>query len=111
MKKMRRTIPMGNRKGASGCSIMSIDSWDKIRRPIMGLSPMDGVTDAAFRYMVVKCGKPDVIFTEFVSAEGLEAGAIKLLDDLRYDEAERPVVGQIFGSSKNAFFKAFLIIE
>ncbi|GAB4026744.1 MAG: tRNA-dihydrouridine synthase [Candidatus Microgenomates bacterium] len=32
---------------------------------------MDGVTDAPFRYMVAKYGQPDVIFTEFVSVDGL----------------------------------------
>ncbi len=38
---------------------------------MIGMSPMDGVTDAPFRYMVAKYGRPDVIFTEFVSVDGL----------------------------------------
>ncbi|MCE7898055.1 MAG: hypothetical protein DPW11_03615 [bacterium] len=48
--------------------------WDIIysgERPVIGMSPMDGVTDAPFRYMVAKYGRPDVIFTEFVSVDGL----------------------------------------
>lgn len=48
--------------------------WDILyseNKPVIGMSPMDGVTDAPFRYMVAKYGKPDVIFTEFVSVDGL----------------------------------------
>ena len=40
-------------------------------QPVIGMSPMDGVTDSPFRYMVAKYGRPDVIFTEFVSVDGL----------------------------------------
>ncbi len=79
--------------------------WHKLKKPIIGLSPMDGVTDAAFRFMVAKYAKPDVIFTEFVSAEGLSFGADTLLLDFLYSEIERPIVAQIFGSSPEAFFK------
>lgn len=49
-------------------------TWEKLYatgRPVIGLSPMDGVTDAPFRYMVAKYGHPDVIFTEFVSVDAL----------------------------------------
>ena len=48
--------------------------WDALYsrdKPVIGMSPMDGVTDAPFRYMVAKYGRPDVIFTEFVSVDGL----------------------------------------
>lgn len=46
---------------------------DLIRRgkPIVGLSPMDGVTDAAMRYMSAKYGRPDIMFSEFVSVDAL----------------------------------------
>lgn len=40
-------------------------------RPVVGLSPMDGVTDAAMRYMTAKYGGPDIVFTEFVSVDAL----------------------------------------
>ena len=48
--------------------------WDDLYsrdQPVIGMSPMDGVTDGPFRYMVAKYGRPDVIFTEFVSVDGL----------------------------------------
>ena len=41
------------------------------KKMVLGLSPMDGVTDAAMRYMVAKYGQPDVMFTEFVSVDAL----------------------------------------
>jgi len=41
--------------------------WDNLTAPIIGLSPMDGVTDAAFRHMVAKYSRPSVIMTEFTS--------------------------------------------
>ncbi len=63
---------------------------------------MADVTDAAFRRIIAKYGKPDVTWTEFVSADGLvrapEEGKKKLLKDLEYDESERPIVAQLFSS-------------
>lgn len=69
----------------------------------MVLAPMADVTDAAFRRVIAAKGKPDVTWTEFVSADGLalapEEGKQKLLLDLKYTEAERPIVAQFFTSS------------
>ena len=64
---------------------------------------MADVTDAAFRRIISKYGKPDVMFTEFTSADGLalapEEGRKKLLKNLEYSEIERPLVAQFFTSS------------
>lgn len=61
---------------------------------------MADVTDVSFRRVIAKYGKPDVMWTEFVSADGLalapEEGKKKLLKDLEYDESERPIVAQLF---------------
>src|SRR3989338_8573858 len=77
--------------------------WQKLERPIMVLAPMADVTDVAFRRIIAKYGKHNVMWTEFVSADGLalapEAGRKKLLKDLEYSEAERPIVAQFFTSS------------
>ncbi|MDO8183473.1 MAG: tRNA-dihydrouridine synthase [bacterium] len=74
--------------------------WDKLLRPIIGQAPLYDVTDAAFRQMVARYGKPDVMFTEFVSADGLmhPKGREKLLRELYFTEAERPIVAQLFSS-------------
>lgn len=64
---------------------------------------MADVTDASFRRVIAKYGKPDVMWTEFVSADGLirasEEGKKKLMKDLIYDESERPIIAQLFSSS------------
>ncbi|MBU6388904.1 tRNA-dihydrouridine synthase [Patescibacteria group bacterium] len=85
--------------------------WNTLPVPIIGLSPMDGVTDAAFRYLTARHGKPDVIFTEFVSVEGIAAGAVRLLEELRFDPIERPIVAQLFGADPSAFFKAAVVVS
>ncbi len=72
--------------------------WTKLKKPILCLAPMADVTDCAFRQIIAKYGKPDIFWTEFVSADGLcSAGKNKLLIDLKYSENERPIVAQIFG--------------
>ena len=84
--------------------------WEKLHKPVFVLAPMADVTDAAFRRIIAKCGKPDVIWTEFVSADGLalasEMGRKKLLKNLEYSEAERPIVAQFFTSSPENMKKA-----
>jgi tRNA-dihydrouridine synthase len=71
--------------------------WQKLPRPFFALAPMANVTDSVFRKIIAKYGKPDVMWTEFVSADGLiSAGRKKLLVDLVYSEKERSVVAQLF---------------
>ncbi|MCD6249710.1 MAG: tRNA-dihydrouridine synthase [candidate division Zixibacteria bacterium] len=78
--------------------------WDELKRPILALSPMDDITDAACRRLVARCGKPDVMLTEFVSVNGLcSPGRKRLIEDLRFDEIERPVVAQLFGTNPELF--------
>ncbi len=78
--------------------------WATLPRPIMALAPMANVTDEAFRRMFAECGKPDVLWTEFVSVEGLlSRGREKLLADLWFSTEERPIVAQIFGSKPEQF--------
>ncbi len=79
------------------------------------MAPMADVTDEAFRLMFVKYGKPDVTWTEFVSADGLclapEEGRKRLLRAFDYDEAERPIVAQIFGSNPGHIEKAVVMVR
>jgi len=73
--------------------------WTKLKKPIFVLAPMADVTDCAFRTLINKYGKPDVFWTEFVSADGLAhpVAREKLLIDLKFDKNEHPIVAQIFG--------------
>lgn len=87
--------------------------WADLELPIMMQAPMADVTDAAYRRMIARYGKPDVLFTEFVSTDGLcSRGRENLLKHLIYDESERPIVAQIFGNKPDKFAEtARLIVE
>lgn len=76
--------------------------WETIRqqkKPFFAVAPMADVTDPAFRRLIATYGKPDVMWTEFVSANGLMSGGRKVLErDLVFAEIERPIVAQLFTS-------------
>jgi nifR3 family TIM-barrel protein len=82
---------------------MSRNFWEKLDKPILALAPMADVTDAAFRSVIARYGKPHVFYTEFVSADGLvlapEEGKKKLLLDLKFSKDEHPIVAQFFTSN------------
>jgi len=90
--------------------MVNLGFWEKLNKPIFVLAPMADVTDAAFRRVIAKYGKPDVFWTEFVSADGLvlapREGKEKLLRNLEYTEAERPIVAQFFTSTPEHMEKA-----
>ena len=93
---------------------MSTLFWDDLPRPFFALAPLEDVTDAAFRRLIAKYGKPDVMFTEFTSADGLvladEKGQKKLRKKLLYSESERPIVAQIFSSIPENIEKASKLV-
>lgn len=80
--------------------------WETLPRPVIGLAPMDGVTDAGFRSIVARQGKPDVIFTEFTHVHDVCRGPEYLLDTLIYSEIERPIVAQLYGNDPDLFYRA-----
>ncbi len=82
--------------------------WNKLAKPFFVLAPMADVTDPAYRRLISEMGKPDVSWTEFVSADGLfhtrEKKGMKdeenpLMRDLQYSEGERPIVAQFFSGT------------
>ncbi|MDE2213460.1 MAG: tRNA-dihydrouridine synthase [Patescibacteria group bacterium] len=79
--------------------------WYTLPKPFFVLAPLANVTDAAFRQIIAAYSKPkgpQVFYTEFVSADGLmlasREGREKLMRDLVFTEAERPIVAQFFTS-------------
>ncbi len=74
---------------------MKIADTDLGDRPLL-LAPMEDVTDPSFRYMCKRFGA-DMVYTEFISSDGLIRDAAKSLKKLEIDEAERPVGIQIYG--------------
>lgn len=71
------------------------------------LAPMADVTDVPFRIIVAKCGRPDIFYTEFVSAHGLASvGRQRLLLDLAVAPTDHPIVAQFFGTKPEHLFAA-----
>jgi len=89
--------------------------WADLPKPFFVLAPLANVTDMSFRALIAKYGKPDVLWTEFVSADGLmlatPEGKEKLLRDLKYSEAERPIVAQLFTSKPEMMEKAAALAQ
>jgi nifR3 family TIM-barrel protein len=86
--------------------------WKALKKPFFVMAPMDDVTDFPYRQIVKSCGAPDVMFTEFVSADGLcSSGKKRLLYDLKFNKNEKPIVAQIFGSNPKNFYKSAKIIN
>ncbi len=72
---------------------------------------MANVTDSVFRKIITKYGKPDVMWTEFVSADGLmSAGREILLQDLKFIKEERPIVAQLFTGHPEVMKKAARLV-
>ena len=84
--------------------------WHRIEKPIIGLSPMDGVTDASFRRVAARYGRPDLCMTEFTSVEAICCGAEGFVRDLSYGDYERPVLAQIYGRTPEAFYRVAHIV-
>ncbi|MEP7162938.1 MAG: tRNA-dihydrouridine synthase family protein [Candidatus Moraniibacteriota bacterium] len=87
--------------------------WEKLPRPFFVLAPLANVTDAAFRQFIVKYKRPDVLWTEFVAADGLchPKGRLALSRDLRYEENERPIVAQLFTGDPDKMFRAARMVR
>ncbi len=67
---------------------------------------MDGVTDACFRSVIARQGKPDVGFTEFTHVHDICRGPEILMETLLYSEMERPIVAQLYGKDPDLFYRA-----
>ncbi|MBL7768410.1 MAG: tRNA dihydrouridine synthase DusB [Flavipsychrobacter sp.] len=74
------------------------------------LAPMEDVSDPPFR-AVCKLNGADIMYTEFISSEGLIRDAIKSRQKLDIYEAERPVGIQIFGGDEEAMAMSARIVD
>ncbi|MDO8407937.1 MAG: tRNA-dihydrouridine synthase family protein [bacterium] len=112
--------------------------WNRLPKPFFAMAPMADVTDPAWRALVARlgsprsssgeAGKPDVMFTEFVSADGLYHTRERepnvrhrksyipderspLMRDLQFSEAERPIVAQFFSAKPEMVAYAATLAE
>ncbi len=83
--------------------------WKKLKKPILALAPMAGITDSAFREICRQNGA-DVVYSEMASVSALFFKPQKTLDLVRFRKKERPYVVQLFGKDPTHFAKAAKII-
>lgn len=74
------------------------------------LAPMEDVSDPPFRALCKKHGA-DLMYTEFISSEGLIRDAAKSVQKLDIYEYERPIGIQIFGSEIDSMIRTAEIVE
>lgn len=84
--------------------------WEKLKRPIIALSPMADMTDSPFTEICREMGA-DIVFREMVSSEAVCRGNEKTIEMCGFNESERPIVQQIFGGDPARMALAAQIVE
>src|SRR2546425_5297589 len=69
------------------------------------LAPMAGVSESPFRLLCRRFGA-DVVVSEFISAVGVARGLEHLFQDMRFEEAERPIGIQLYGADATVMARA-----
>ncbi|MCC8019531.1 MAG: tRNA dihydrouridine synthase DusB [Rikenellaceae bacterium] len=88
---------------------MKIAGLDLGEKPLL-LAPMEDVTDPSFRYMCKEFGA-DMVYTEFISSDGLIRDAAKSLAKLNLSDSERPVGIQLYGHLIEPMVEAARVAE
>ena len=78
--------------------------------PIIGLSPMDEITDLPFRQLCKEMGA-DLLITEFIASEALNRDAEKSFRKMRFTEEQRPIGIQIFGADEDELLRCLDVVE
>lgn len=89
-------------------------TWKSWSRPFVCLAPMDGWTDSAFRQIVKEIEPRTIVFTEFVSVDGLthrNRGKSLLEKAISHSKTEKPLVVQLFGKNPEKFALAAAMLE
>ncbi len=89
--------------------MVKIDNIELPDFPLL-LAPMEDVSDPPFRALCKEQGA-DVVYTEFISSEGLIRDAVKSTMKLDIYEKERPVGIQIFGANLDSMLQTVDIVE
>ena len=89
--------------------MVKIDTIELGDFPLL-LAPMEDVSDPPFRALCKEQGA-DVVYTEFISSEGLIRDAAKSVMKLDIYEKERPVGIQIFGANLDSMLRSVEIVE
>ena len=84
--------------------------WSEVKRPIVCLAPMDGVTNSAYRQIVRSLNKEVFLFSEFTSVDGLFQNKF-LSSRMYYNPCEHPFFMQLFGNSPEKFAEVSRMVE
>ena len=79
--------------------------------PPLVLAPMAGITDRVYRLMLRRIGGVGLVTMEFISADAISRGNARQLRKMVFDEEERPLSIQIYGSSVERMVAAAEIVE
>jgi nifR3 family TIM-barrel protein len=79
--------------------------------PPLVLAPMAGITDRLYRLMLRRIGGVGLVTMEFISSEAITRGNARQLRKLVFDEEERPLSIQIYGSNAERMAAAAEIVE
>jgi nifR3 family TIM-barrel protein len=82
----------------------------ELRDQPLFLAPMEDITDSSFRFICKQFGA-DVMYTEFVSSDGLIRSARKSIEKLNISDYERPIGIQLYGHLIDAMTESAKIAE
>jgi len=85
--------------------MISFDS----KKPIVGLAPMDGITDWPMRQIQAQVAKPDLFYTEFIRVDGLVYNFPAFEKKLFFKD-DQPLIIQLYGHEPELFYKSILAI-
>ena len=80
----------------------------EIAIPVL-MAPLAGITDSVFRLLAKEHGA-GLVYTEMISAEGLVHGGVKTYSLIEFEQRERPIGVQIFGSRPEAMGRAAMLV-
>lgn len=89
---------------------MKNNFWFQLKKPILALAPMAGITDSAFREICMRYGS-DVAYSEMASVSALFFKPQKTLELLKFTTSEHPYVVQLFGNNPEHFAAATRIVS
>lgn len=77
---------------------------------LVGLSPMDDITDLPFRQLCKEFGA-NLLITEFIASEALNRDAEKSLRKMRFSPGQRPIGIQVFGADEEELLRCLEVVE
>jgi len=83
--------------------------FESFKKPIVGLAPMDGITDWPMRQVQYSVAKPDLFYTEFIRVDGLVHN-FPAFEKKLYFKNDQPLIIQLYGHKPELFYRAILAI-